>query len=82
MLQKSTEVRVIHDHADGVRQDNVSASALPEHGDADGYEHPLPLPYANVDDGHHAYARARAPLSHVHENDCAALLDEAIRLLP
>lgn len=72
----------IHDHANGVRPDNGNASAVADYGDADGYEHRLPLPNAYADDDHHAYARARVPLSRVYGNGHAALLDAAIHQLP
>lgn len=63
----------IHDHADGVRPDNVNASAVGGHGDADGCELRLPLRNAYADDGHHAYARGRVPRSCGYENGDAAL---------
>ena len=72
----------IHDHADGVRPDNVNASALAGHGDGDGYEQRLPLPNAYADDGHHVHARAHVPRSRVYGNGHAALLDAAIHQLP
>ncbi len=64
---------LIHDHADDVHLDNVSASALADHGDADEGEHRLPVLYACAGDGAHA----RVPIPRVYGDDHAVLLDAA-----